>query len=165
MIIDPPVQYVSFSLNVDASAVLQNRRFPANAGSQIHKASLREALWDSSPSPAFTSILCKAQTLKMKSREGRQVHSVSNAPFFSWLSRSRIMGCGQRTSEKLDTLHSSLKPINLALPPQWSSCLAATVFSLLHFHFISLTAQPLIWCSLPLNPPNSNFQPCSHNFS
>lgn len=85
----------------------------------------------------------------MKSREGRQVHSLSNAPFFSRLPRSRIMGCGQRTSEELDTLHSSPKPINLALPPQWSSCLAATVFSLLHFHFIPLTAQPLIHAGVP----------------
>lgn len=49
------------------------------------------------------------------------------------------MGCGQRTSEELNTLHSSLDPINLTLPPQWSSCLAATAFSLLHFHFIPLT--------------------------
>lgn len=46
------------------------------------------------------------------------------------LSGSRIMGCGQSTSEELDTSHSFLpKPINLALAEHWSSCLAPAVCS------------------------------------
>lgn len=58
------------------------------------------------------------------------------------------MGCGQSTSEELDTSHSFLpKPINLALAEHWSSCLAPAVcslFFLLHFRFIPLAAQPLL---------------------
>lgn len=59
------------------------------------------------------------------------------------------MGCGQSTSEELDTSHSFLpKPINLAVAAHWSSCLAPAVcsffFFLLHFRFIPSAALPLM---------------------
>lgn len=60
------------------------------------------------------------------------------------------MGCWQRTSEELDTSHSSLKPINPALPPHWSSCLALNIFFIaLSLHSTHCSAITQCLCSQP----------------
>lgn len=65
------------------------------------------------------------------------------------LSGSRIMGCGQSTSEELDTSHSFLpKPINLALAEHWSSCLAPAVCSF--FLFFIARSPHSAGCAAPI---------------
>ena len=76
-------------------------------------------------------------TLKIKRSYGKSAQA--KIPPLQPVSESRITGCGLKTSEELDTSHSSLKPINLVRPPHWSTCLALGLsFLLLHFHSIPL---------------------------
>lgn len=66
--------------------------------------------------PSLYSKPQRAVNLKMKVHVATNLAQVEMPPFQP-ASESRIMGCGQKTSEELDTSHSSLEPINLALPP------------------------------------------------
>lgn len=106
------------------------------------------------------SIRCyESKHIYLNSLKHRKHHlSLFAMSLFGNALKSRSVGCRQNTSEELDTSHFSLKPINLSLPPQWSSCLASTsartFFYLLHFHLIPLTTQP---CLLVLVFPTTMF--------
>ena len=101
----------------------------------------------------------RALTLKMKGHEATNLAQVENASF-SERKRERererekerkIMGCGQNTSEELDTSHSSLKTHKSGSPSTLRLLFGSGSLSLFFF-FIALshpTAQPIIQACIP----------------
>lgn len=108
--------------------------------------------------PAEPSLPCKLRLRGCGGRSGmfRVPPSFKRPLLSAQLSGSRIMGCGQSTSEELDTSHSFLpKPINLALAEHWSSCLAPAVCS---FFFFYCTFASFRW----LRSPHCHAHPQRH---